>query len=832
MNLGHGFRSFHNNDSSTTSRWRRNKSTTTFVEPAKQPTPTPQKDLLPKPTPKLERSPSKMSLFNLFSKPKVEKARGHTEVGLAVPMQPAPPPKPAPPSPPKSALRVNPSPQEQQVHRTRSSSMLRPISMKPTVVKRQSCTWDPPPLFQAYPQSIKHSTVQSCVFSPDVLLRTQSQRRQYDLLRERMDSHRDLTATLEGTSETKKLEKTHRRLISNAVVNPPVPQLTSKLYVLVTSGYVLQYSGEGPLDRLPEKVLPLGKDSKAFACDLIPGKHWVLQISSSADEDGTVTMGPRHSTLLSRFRLQNSTAKRSATSFLLVLESAEEMDMWMTAVRKEIEGLGGMKAKNEPVRESTSIEEETQERRPKDVPSHRYNVQRDPRRVSKITPVDSPLQSQYSDSPKIVASDWEGDRSERTVSITDSSSLHSSRTSSKRKSVEVASIATTAASAEQFQLDQLRERSRFSYMSTSTSISIPGTRNTSRTSSPAPTSPIKEEPSPVDFEPLRSATSLRSFHMNPNTTTSNRRRSMQPLPVTNEDNSLSAESPRKPPQRHSIYGPTSPTIRETPTEVEERTPATVTLSSNPRFSTIGPMRSSVRSSSAPPTRHGTISPPPRDPAPPPGRPQSTIGTLSAAGTLPRQSRRLSTTPKPFLRPFPIRPQNTDGTVIVPRRYSSLSPPPIPLAIAVNRSVTTPARTSSTPPNSSPKLTPVKTTPPQLQPLRRPASVQIRSDPAPFLSSSRPAPVRAIASTPSFVQGQRASVMQSGVPMLSIAPSMPQLRQSVPVQATYKGLIPMRSMSAIGLGPPAPPPNMPLPPPPPSMPLPMPPGGAVARALAV
>jgi len=545
-------------DTTPMSRWRRNRSSAHLAVP--QPAPTPAVPATNKPAPNLSKSASRMSLFNLFSKPKVEKARGHTEVGLAVPMQAPPPPKAAPVSPPKSSLRPNPPPAVQQLQRVRSSQMIRPLSaIRTSTIPKPTDHdhWEPPPLFQAYPQAIKYATVQACAFSSDMLLRTQSQRKQADLLRERMDSHRDLAATLEN--ETKKLEKNHRRF--NSALNS-APQLSSKVFVLVTSGYVLQYAGDGPFDRFPEKALKLGKDSAAFASDLIPGKHWVLQVLQSANEDGTATIGPKHS-LLSRLRIQGPATRRVAASFLLVMESAEEMESWMIAVRKEIENFGGMKTSGESSRASSSTEE-SPEKLPTEVPRPRP-IPQQANRMSKLgpTPVDSPIQSHYSESPRIVASDWETDRAEKTTSIVDTTSVYSNRHSMHRRSMEAPSIATTSISHDQLQLDQLRERShRLSYMSAATSASDTGTRNTSRNSSPAPNSPLKEGFSPAESEPLRSATSLRSFHMSPGNTTA-RRRSMQPLPVTNEDGSLPAVAP-PPPQRHSIYGPTSPTFRETP----------------------------------------------------------------------------------------------------------------------------------------------------------------------------------------------------------------------------------------------------------------------------
>ncbi|KAF2279400.1 uncharacterized protein EI97DRAFT_448180 [Westerdykella ornata] len=791
------------NDTSTTSRWRRNRSSVNLLDQVASATPATSGPSSSKPEPKIERATSKMSLFNLFSRPKVEKARGHTEVGLAVPMPPPqPPPKPAPTSTPKSSLRLNPPSAAQQPHRSRSSQMLRPMSFRTPSVRQESSSWDPPPLFQAYPQSIKHATVQACVFSPDALLRTQSHRLQYDLIRERMDSHGDLSATLEHGAN-KKLEKSHKRLISNSVMSPSAPQLTNKVYVLDTLGHVLQYSGEGSFDRLPEKVLQLGKESAAFACDLIPGKHFVLQISQSAKEDGTVALAPK-SSLLSRFRSQPSSLKRSATSFLLVLDSADEMKAWMTAVRKEIENMGGMKVAEDTTRESSSMEVSSGKNSQESaVPSHRYQVRRDPNRMSKISPVDSPLQSQYSGSPKVVGAEWEGDGSEKTFSVSDTASVQSSG----KRSIEVPSITRTSGS----NPEHLRDRSRLSYVSTNTSVSGPPTRHTSRDSSPAQ-SPLREGFSLTDTEPIRSAMSLRSFHMNPSNSATYRRRSMQPLPTTNEDTSLSADSPVISPQRHSFYGPISPTTSKTdqktvvpaitsgsnPAPTSASAPSPAPSSNSQLAPLLWPVRYGTRSSSAPPARHGVISPPPRDPAPPPGRrPLSTVDNLNTTSAA---AHRMSQGPKPFVRPFPVRPQqqHADGNLVLPRRVSSFGPPPIALGIAVNRSVTAPVRPSATTTSPTGSSDPRRTSS-SSQPLRRPTSVQIRSDPAPFLSSSRTnnGPVRAISSTPSFVPSKRAS---------TIAPnSQSQQRLSV---------VPRRSMPAMGLPPPAPPPNMPLPPPPP------------------
>jgi hypothetical protein len=852
-----------------TSRWRFGR-TPTIPRDSESPSPSIRRDPPPIPNvPKLERAASKMSLFNLFSRPKVERARGHTEVGLAIPMRPQTPPK-SPPSTsaPKSSLRHNPSPPAQQSIRARSSQMFRPTSMRPQPHPKEFGTWEPPPLFQAFPQSVKHATVQACIFAPEVLMRTQSQRRQAEVMRERMDSARDLSIITEDGTEAKRLEKTHKRLISNSVLNPPAPELVNKIYILVTAGYVLQYAGDGSFDRVPEKILKLGKDSAAFACDLIPGKHWVLQISSHALGDGTTEAGPRNS-LLSRLRSQNAVMRKAATSFLLVLESAQEMDSWMTVVRKEIDNQGGMKVRAESSRASSSTDD-TRDTKSSDTTSHRYLVQRDPKVPSKIVPIDSPLQPQYS-SPRIVASEWDSNRSDRTASVAESLGGQSFRHGNPRQSNESSSIATTPISQDQVQLDSLRGRSRFSYMSTTTSLSGPGTRSTSRESSPAPQSPYQESfGAAVESEPLRSAMSLKSFHMNPSNSVGSRRRSMQLLPVTDEDFATSANKPTMR-QRHSLYGPVSPTM----TDVERPSAVRSILTSNEpgmmqaqakgANSTLpddvtthsqvlakptshapaqvqtpedNPVRSSPRSySMPPPPPRDVVSPPPKNHAPfllTLGSRQSLLGNQSIHSTNPagsnspspdiRSQRRISANPKPFLRPLPVRPQqqHTEQARAAPRRLSSYTSfsGPAPMRFSVNgvRSVTAPVR----PPSVSMNMGP--TSHPTAQPTqpRRPTSVQARTAPAPFiLTPSRP--VRAVASTPSFVPGRRISnpqVLASNLDTTQPSASgVAALREETQAQAEQNLITPRRSMGAIGLPPPVPPPNMPLPTLPPKLPLP-------------
>ncbi|OCL02713.1 hypothetical protein AOQ84DRAFT_170555 [Glonium stellatum] len=795
--------SFNNAPPVSTFRWRRTRPVAPLPEQIDQvrvPLADPALKPALKPPPKLEHRQSKMSLFNLFSRPKVEKLRGHHETGLAVPMDSPTSPTPASTlSEPKPTVRLNPVNVVSQASQSQVDLVAKPKLHKVSTSKRprQPINWDPPPLFQAYPQAIKYDTLQASTSSPDALLRSQSQRRQYNTLQEKLESKLDLPATAEGDSDIQNLEKPeakHKRLTSASTMNSS--DLTRKIYVLVTSGFVLQYADEGPFDRLPEKVLQLGKESAAFACDLIPGKHWVLQISQTAKEDGTVSMVPQKS-FLSRLRLQNATAKRTATSFLLICESAEELDSWLTAVRREIDSLGGMKCR--PDSGSSSSPENSPEKQVREKPSHRFLAQKDPNRFnSGRSPTLSPVMSPV-DSPTIVAPDWEGSRCRNPASISDAASVSSSRYNSIRQSTEASSIATTAISTEQLQLNHLRDGSRLSFMSNGTSGTGTVTVTTSRGSSPAPASPRTDTFPKPEPEPLRSATSLKSFHMNPSTAATNRRRSMQTLPTTDEDHSLSASLHSPKSQRHSTYGAISRNQQEAALPSSPHANPSTHTSANQ-----SPVRSihGSRSSSAPPPRMSMHSPPPGHAYTRSARPQSTLGSLPSASTLSAHSvNRVSPSPKPFFRPLPIRTQDPNGPLIIPRRFSSLGPPPLPIAIAISRSVSNPTN-----------LPPLPPTPPlpqahsgQFKTLRRPTSMQIRSDPAPFLSSSRPTTAysRTVPNTSYSSVTRPSSSLTSHPP-----PSFSAMRQRVQMR---------RSMPVLGLPPPAPPPNMPLPPPPPIAP---------------
>ncbi|RMX88908.1 hypothetical protein D0868_14741 [Hortaea werneckii] len=180
-----------------------------------------------------------------------------------------------------------------------------------------------------------------------------------------------------GSMDTRRAAKTTmKHFASGSTSNEELP---SKMFVLINSGYLLQYREDGPSNRLPEKVLELGEESAAFACDLIPGKHHVLQVSQAVDSQG-VMLAPT-SSLLSRLRFRSAADKLPASHFLLVMPSAKEMEKWMAALREEIEGVGGKEARVDtavrPWTEEATGRDGFNELKKTPSKSHRYRVNRE-----------------------------------------------------------------------------------------------------------------------------------------------------------------------------------------------------------------------------------------------------------------------------------------------------------------------------------------------------------------------------------------------------------------------------------------------------------------------
>lgn len=324
-------------------------------------------------------------------------------------------------------------------------------SFRREINSRSSSAWDPPPLFQAYPQAVRYATLRAPTLSAETILRLNAERDSSS--KQRAESY---TAEVNAMKSPK--ERKLKRITALDVLSKG--EWMDKTFVLVTSGYFLQYAGQGPFDRLPEKIMPLSKESAAFASDAIPGKPYVLQISQVSHEDGTLDKEASRS-LFKSLGLR-SQMKRSTSSFLLVLESPEELSAWMVAVRKEIQAMGGRDYRPDEFRkpaEVKSIQELHQ------TPSQRYLVKRDLNRFSQMP---DPV-------PDVTFSD-------RTLPQEPSDPASIKRQSmATQQSLDSRTTSNTAESINQIHLDRLRESPRQSYASTAGK-----TTSTSRDSSPSP----------------------------------------------------------------------------------------------------------------------------------------------------------------------------------------------------------------------------------------------------------------------------------------------------------------------------------------------------------
>lgn len=169
------------------------------------------------------------------------------------PSTPAAPATPARPSTMSSRMNIRAKSQRSvKTGRPSPKSSKSSTKSSPRRPPRTSPAWDPPPLFQAYPQAIKHATLSASTLSADAILRLNNHKRT-NSLREEIVRNGGVEGAVDGAGKKADKPKTkHRRQISGSLSKA---DWTQKIFVLVTSGYLLQYAGDGSFDRLPEKSM-------------------------------------------------------------------------------------------------------------------------------------------------------------------------------------------------------------------------------------------------------------------------------------------------------------------------------------------------------------------------------------------------------------------------------------------------------------------------------------------------------------------------------------------------------------------------------------------------
>lgn len=366
------------------------------------------------------------------------------------------------------------------------------------VLARTLGSWDPPELFKAYPQSIKHARLRAPALHTKAILHQYGEKKAGSL-EQGMAQNVEQLKRYVGRKKEKEIDFKQSILENDG--------WAEKIYVLATSGYLLEYEGEGPFDRFPEKLMPLGSESVAFASDAIPGEHWVLQVSRVASDDGIASRaGPK--SIFKRLWL-GSDKKRSTSTFLLVFDNPDDMNSWLVVIRKEIEALGGKKYRPDVdvLKTSDDAPKELRER-----PSRQDLVKRDPNRFADETK-----------HPASANSNQIG-----TLNKRDLSTITLKRQSmATQESVESPSPSNATVSTDQAHLERLKETPRASYASA-------GGRTLSRASSLEP-SPARAAFSPDDLipKPVENETNsdfILRTHSKPS------RRSIFPMPLPPQKN--------------------------------------------------------------------------------------------------------------------------------------------------------------------------------------------------------------------------------------------------------------------------------------------------------
>lgn len=191
--------------------------------------------------------------------------------------------------------------------------------------KRDRVLNDPPPLAQAYHQAILHGQLET----PASFVQKPHSRGSSQNSKDHVDT--------EIYGDRIEVKRSHRRTQSGE----SSCSVREKIFFLINGPYILQYNGDSNGDALPEKILVLDRETVAFACDAVPGRPWVLQISKTHCPP-VKSQGQTLRPSWSKLTLRQPEERRTASAVLLIFNDAEELYSWLFAVRKEIEDLGGL----------------------------------------------------------------------------------------------------------------------------------------------------------------------------------------------------------------------------------------------------------------------------------------------------------------------------------------------------------------------------------------------------------------------------------------------------------------------------------------------------------
>jgi hypothetical protein len=690
---------------------------------------------------------AKSSLFNLFSRPRVEKQRGFNESGYAVtpiigPGRTTPSPDlmvrvpslsftigaQAPYSRPSTSLSIH---EDRRIlarsRTTNSSDNVREEDEAPTL----------PTLFDIYSDSSKVTIAQAIDESGQSrLTRPRKSNASHIIPAHIHEERRGSVDSIKGE------HKAQSRSGRNSLSQGPFQR---KIFALSNDGIILQYSEKGGGERLPERALQLSPESVAFACDLVPGRPYVLQVDQTPTAASEHYLLHSQTSLLTKIGLKDNLPRVGEHSILIILETAEELTSWMNAVRKQILVLGavmgdGLKPEG-PEKLSTTA--------PKLRIKQRVSIsqQDQPSFTNFSFPTGSPEKSTSGrlrrDSSALVAPTTQPEVTElHSYSRSNSNAALSRKPSSDRDGIErlrkMASFDTNDSP-----LSVATHDSAVSF-GMSAGKRILRDRNVSQKSSTGSLRDEFETDSPIL----------------PRSATTGHIQRPQPNPVVDRPrpDSFVADMSLLWPARKTSGGITRSNSQQTSPPMKR-----LPLKINPQSNNMSLPRQRPSQSA-------------QTPAPPPTR------------------------ALPALPPMSSRP--VENFSRKPQRTASVKLSLFPTADTVSIPTSVPSPIKSLPP--SPALT--LPSPPademrrlQDRPLRRPASIQIRPNHAPFLSSLRPR-----------TAGNRPQLSKAGsVPSLREASMLPSI--PMPQKPSSSPLPPLDfGMPIVGLAPPAPPPSLPLP----------------------
>ncbi|KAI4723130.1 hypothetical protein E4T48_00384 [Aureobasidium sp. EXF-10727] len=711
----------------------------------------------------------KSSLFSLFSRPRVERQKGFNESGYAVtpiiePGRATPSPDPIQRVPSLSstngphALYPRPS-TSLSIHEDRRTLARSRTTTSSDYVREQDETLNLPTLFDIYSDSSKVAIAQAIDESGQSRLTRPRKSNASHIIPAHFHEER------RGSVESIKGEhKSQSRSGRNSLTQGPFQR---KIFALSNDGIILQYPEKGGGERLPERALQLSPESVAFACDLVPGRPYVLQVDQKPTAIPEQHMAPSQTSLLTKIGLKDNLPRLGEHSILIILDTAEELTSWMNAVRKQILVLGAVMGDDLKPEGPEKLSTTAPKLRVKQRIS--FPEQDQPAFTNFSFPTTSPEKGTMGrlrrDSSAAIAPTTQSD-----VSELHSYSRRNSNAAISRKSLR-----------DHDGVERLKKMASFdtndSPLSVTThdsavSFGMSAGKRMIRDKNASQKSSIGSLHDEFDTDsPIlpRSATTGQLQRPKPNSVIG------RPRP-----DSFVADMPLLWPTRKPSEGITQSNPQQTPSPPMKRLPLKVNPYSN--------------SMSLPRQRPSQS---PQQPAPPPTR---ALPALPAMPSRPVEN-------------FSRKPQRTPSFKLSLFPANDIVATPIPAPISTKTLPPSPAVTLPPSPADDAKRS-------QDRPLRRPASIQIRPNHAPFLSSVRP----------------KTAVNQD---QLSRADSVPCLRDenmlprasvvqdssSSPPPLLDLGLPPLDlGMPIVGLAPPAPPPSLPLPK--------LPPGAAQPKALAV